>query len=109
MSETCYLGRDNAFAKQLVLDGTPLTPAEMAAITRVDLIYLGVSYSSSSFPTAFDWVSKASDATVVFKPGNIPTIPAGRDKEAEFIVYAPDYPDGIVWGHIDLKMIDLGV
>jgi len=107
--ETVYRGYRNVFAKKLQKAGEVLNLQQMQAITKVGIVYSGTLYASNTYPTAFDWISRASEGVVSFSLGIIPDLPVGRDKKAEIIVYAEDYAQGIVWGIIDLQVIDLGV
>ena len=107
--ETVYRGYRNVSAKKLKKAGKTLFPAQMTAITKVGVVYLGTLYDSTTYPDAFDWITRADEGIISFSLGVIPGIQIGRDKRAEIIVYAEDYVEGIVWGTLDIQVIDLGV
>ena len=102
-----YLGHKNSFARALHYGDLMLDAGQMAAITAVEVLYQGVRYSSIDYPEVFDWETRASESVIVFRLGLIPGIPVGRDRKAEIIIYAPDYVEGIVWGDVDIKVIDI--
>lgn len=105
--EKVYLTFENMISIQLKKSGTALTATEMASITSMAIVYNGVSYSSGSYPTAFDWTTLASTGVVVLKLGLIPFASTGIDRSAELIVYTSDYPGGIVWVTLGLNVLDI--
>lgn len=101
--ETVYIGYENAFRKQLTEDGSPI---KLFPITKVAVQLHGTLYDSDTHPDAFDFTSEAATGHIVFKLGLIDTLLiSGRDKKAELIVFAPDYPNGYVWCLLDIKTI----
>ena len=109
MAEIVYVGYNNALSLIVKIEEAVLTPAQMSAITKVGIVYNNVLYESTQYPGAFDTESRASEGVLVLRLGNIPNLPAGRDRETELILWANDYPNGIVWGTLDIKVVDLGV
>ncbi|MCK9506037.1 MAG: hypothetical protein M0Q95_17890 [Porticoccaceae bacterium] len=108
-TEEVYLGFGNMFPKQMLAEGAPLTTSHMQAITRVGIIYNKVLYTSANHPAAFDWATLANHGVVVFRLGVIP-LPPGRDRRTEVVLFAPSFfPNGVVWGTIDIKVTELGV
>lgn len=104
---TTYKDRDNTFAIQLVKNGVAFTSSEMQAITKVELLFKEVYYNSTDHPSAFDWTTRESEGVVIFSLGTISAIVAGRDKGSELIIYSSDYTDGVVWGLLDINVIEL--
>lgn len=104
MRETVYLGRNNTIELQLLEDSTALTTAQMQAITRMDLIYNGVTISSQENPSAFDWSTREDEAVVIISLGGL-EISIGMDLAADLIVYDAQNTDGIVWASFNLKVV----
>jgi len=96
--------RDNAEIVQLLEDGIAI---DLAAVTKVSVKFKGTFYDSTASPTAFDWT--IGSGKIKLQLGKIATIPAGTDNAAEITIYDPSNPNGIVWGTIRIKIIDLDV
>jgi hypothetical protein len=108
MTETVYAGYNNVLSFQIKEGDEVFSPAKMSAITKVGIVYLDALYHSTQFPNAFDADIRAAEGILNLRLGNLP-LPVGRDKEVELILWANDYPDGIVWGTFDIRVVDLGV
>jgi len=107
--KTVYKDRENAFSLQLKKTDengvlTVLTSAEMDAITKIEILFKETYYSSEDYATSFDWTTYKATGVVVFKLGLITTIPAGRDKQSELIIYDAANPEGIIWKLLDIKV-----
>ena len=104
---TVYFNKDNTFAVQLTRDGLAIAVSEMEAITKVELLLNGVLRSSAVFTSAFDWVTRKAESVIIFDLGGISGLSPGHDKTAELILYGANYPAGIVWTTLDIRVIDL--
>ena len=95
LSETVWLGHDNAIRWQLLEDGRPLGPARAEAITRVVLDLGPVAADSAVDPAAVSW----TDDIVTLRLGHLAGLDAlaGRRRSARLIVYSADEPGGVVW------------
>jgi hypothetical protein len=100
--ETVYIGHDGSIDLQLHANSQPIDAEQMRAITNIALVIKGQRYRASEHPQEFDWVTLAAEAVVQFKLGGLISTP-GTDLAAELIVYAPEYPNGIVWGTFSIK------
>lgn len=106
MTETIYTNRDNTFELLLKADGVAVNLAT-AEPTKIEILFLGNYYNSDEFPNAFDWTTQGASGIISFDLASITTLEAGRDKNAELIVYDGTNPDGIVWGTFDLLVKEL--
>lgn len=92
ITETVYLGRDNAIDLALAAGGADV---DLSSVTQVDIIDKGCvwSVSSTTSPAAFDW---ATDSTkLVLKLGD-ETIAPGT-YTVRLVIYDPTNTDGVVW------------
>jgi len=105
--ETIYVDRNNKFAKKLYLNNTALTSDQMDAISRVDIVFKGVTYDSATYAAAFDWTTEKANSYIIFALGEISVLPEGHDQKAELIVYTSEDTDGIIWDYIDLTVYDI--
>lgn len=106
---TVHKDRGNSFALQLKKTDengvlTVLTSAEMDAITKIEILFKETYYSSEEYGSSFDWSTLKAQGVVVFKLGLISTIPVGRDKRAELIIYDATNPAGLIWKELDIKV-----
>jgi len=92
---TVWIDRSNPVYIELIKNGTALTEEEMAMITKVELKYKDVYYSSADYPNAFDLTTGATDGKLIVKPGLLEW-EAGSDV-VELIVYDAANTAGIMW------------
>ena len=90
MSDTIYLGNDNAIEWQLTEDGTAVN---LASVSRMTLELAGLTIDSASHASVFDW--SGGDKVVVSLGQQ--AIPTGYHV-AQLTVYDASNPNGIVWG-----------
>lgn len=102
--ETIYLGRDNKFDKRLEADDVI---QNLSSVTKVGVLFNGNYYHSDNWPDAFDYATQAADGIITFDLASISSIAAGRDTEAEIIIYDATNPQGIIWDTFDLEIIAL--
>lgn len=102
LTETVYLGRDNAIELVLSADGAV---QDLTAVTQVDIVDSGCTWSVSSATSAsaFDWSSNPTGGVLKMSLGD-ETIPAGTYR-CKIVVYDPTNTDGVVWGEIRLAVI----
>jgi hypothetical protein len=81
-----------------------LTTLEMQAITNVGLVFEGVEYDDTTYPTAFDWATRETEGVVICKLGSVLTSPA-RDTKAEIIIYTATDTVGVIWSTIDIQVL----
>jgi hypothetical protein len=99
---TVWKDRANATSIQLLKNGTALTVEEMAAITKVGLIYKGTEYNSDDYPEAFDLSTEAATGSIVIKPGLLGW-EVGQDN-VEIVIYDAVNVEGIIWLQIKAKI-----
>lgn len=98
-SATFYVGRDNEFTVTILSDGAAF---DLAALTKVGIVFGGTEYDSDDYADAFDWTTGGT-GEISFYLGKISTITeAAVDSKAEIILYSNDSPNGIVWDTIHL-------
>ena len=107
MPEIQYIGRDNPLKFQLLEDGVAIGAAEMALITKAKVLYKGTYFSSEDYSTLFDWATEASDSHIIIRMGTMTGLEAGRDREAELIIYTGTFTRGIIWDKFDLQVVEL--
>ena len=90
-----WKGRANANKITLSNKGKTLTADEIGNISKIEIKYNDIYYSSSIYPGAFDMSTEADSGAILIKPGLLP-IPAGNDM-AELVVYDAGNQEGIVW------------
>jgi len=105
MTEYVYLDRNNPISFILKENGSAISSTVMSAISKVEIQYQGLSYTSASYTSSFDFTTYASTAKIIAYLGTI-GLPVGRDYEAELLIYSPTNPEGLVWDTIDLQVID---
>jgi len=101
--ETIYLGRNNKINLLLKTDDVV---QDLTAVTKMELLYKENYYDSDNFASAFDFATYATSGIVILDINDI-GLESGRDKNAELIVYDASNASGIIWGQIDLKVIQL--
>lgn len=100
--ETVYIGHDNTFRKCLYSGSSAV---DLSSVTKIELTINGTTYDSTSEPDAFDYTSEAATGHITFKLGAIASLStAVRDQVCELVVYSADYPNGYVWGTIDINV-----
>ena len=104
MAETFYLNKDNVSRLELRTGGAL---QDISTLTKVEIKISGVVYSSADHADAFDWTTEGSNGILHLALGKISNLVASRDKKAELILYDASNPNGIVWGTIDVKILDL--
>ena len=91
------------------IDNTVFSEAEMAAITKVEIKYIPSDGAASESTTStecvacFDWTTYAADRDLWIDIGSI-AFTAGRDREAELLIYTADYTEGHVVGLLDIQI-----
>ena len=102
---TIYEDRDNSFTLTLKKNGTTLTSAEMAAITKYEIRYSDTYYDSDTYASAF--VADNSDGTVIVYPYSFGLAASVKSGEVvEFIVYDATNTNGLVWDQFILIVKD---
>lgn len=96
--EKVYKGRDNSIKFQLDVNGVPLTATEIADITKVELYFGGTYYESD---TDFPMTKDGPNGSIELAVG---TLPEGKDKKTELIVYDSINTNGIVWTQFSLTI-----
>ena len=99
VSEIVYIARNNKIDLLFLANDVI---SDFTSITKIDLIAIddSITISSSSSPTAFDWVSNGKNGIVTLTLGN-ENVPEGT-YNFEVIVYDPSNINGIVWDSIKL-------
>lgn len=93
------------------VDNTPLTAAEITAITKIEVYYRSdtgatpETVDSTSYATGFDKTTYASRGEIMLKIGLVDFTP-GRDRQAELIIYNATYTGGRVIGLLDMQISD---
>ena len=93
---TVFIGHDNTLDWQLLEGHQPL-PAERAlAIARAQLVTEVVTVDSAVDPAL---VTGLGTDTLSWRLGQVPAFAdrAGETLAARLVVYAPDWPSGLVW------------
>lgn len=92
-TEVVYIGRNNEIVLELRENGAAV---DLEAITRV-IVDLGTfEIDSKTKPGAFDW--ETDTTKLVMRLGEVEGIENHKGlKTARLIVFANDYPDGLVW------------
>ena len=99
-----YKGHDNVFT---ILFEEDDVAQDLSAVTKVELLYKGVTYDSDTDPNSFDFTTDGSDGKVHFKLGIISDIETGTDSRSELVLYDPSNTNGIYWGYIGIKVTEL--
>lgn len=91
------------------IDNTALTAAEVAAITKIEVYYRSDSgatpetVDSVSYAAGFDKTTYAASGEILLKLGLV-DFTAGRDRQAEIIIYNATYTSGRVIGLLDMQV-----
>jgi len=93
--ETVYLDHDNVVDLQLLIDKQP---ADLSAVTKMELVFDEVVISSSDYPDVFDW--SEGNGIVHIKLYGVPI--ERKYYDARLIVYDGSTPHGIVWGVVPM-------
>lgn len=104
MAEIIWKGRDNSIDLLIKADGEIVTGLDVT-VTKIELKYKDIYYSSTDSPTSFDWASRGADGVIILKLGLL-SLPAGKDKKAELIIYDAVNTNGIVWGQFVLTVTE---
>ena len=99
-----YKGYDNTFTVRCLEDKVPV---DITAVTRATLLYKEVVIDSTTDPNSFDFDTYATDGDIVFKLGIISDIEVGRDSYAELVLYDAVNTEGIFWGYLAIKVMEL--
>ena len=105
-----YKNRDNPLYVRLSSvdeNGQTSYPDLAQSVSKIELLLGGVYYGSDRIPEAFDYATEGANGILCLRLGNIPNLPVVKDKAAEIIVYDGSHPDGIVWGAIPIKVVEL--
>jgi hypothetical protein len=103
-SEVIYLNRDNKFSLLLKLNDTAV---DLTTTTKVGILFQENYYHSDSWPDAFDYATQATAGIITFDLAAITSLTAGRDENAELIIYDNTNPEGIIWDTFDLWIKEL--
>jgi hypothetical protein len=103
-TETIYLNRDNKFS--LLLKSNDVVE-DLSTVTKVEILHLENYYNSDNFASAFDYSTRATGGIIIFDLASIASLEAGRDQNAELIIYDATNPEGIIWGTFDLDIKEL--
>lgn len=93
------------------VDNTALTAAEIAAITKIEIYYRSdtgatpETVDSTSYAAGFDKTTYAARGEIMLKIGLV-DFTAGRDRQAELIIYNATYTSGRVIGLLDMQISD---
>ena len=104
---TVYEDRNNTICLQLFKNGIKLTSTEMDAFTNASIIFDGTEYDYDTYNAAFDWATRKAEAVIIIALGEVLDAPA-RDTKAELILYTATDTLGVVWGTLDIKVVDVG-
>ena len=96
-----YRDRDNNFWVVFKLNGTILTPAEMAIITKIEIKHLGVYYNTTTHPTGF--TRDDANGKVKIKPYEL-DLPVSSDIVEVLVYDAVDNIHGKLWNAFEWKI-----
>ena len=90
------------------IDNKGFSAAQMAAITKVEVLYTPASgtaekIDSATYPAGFNWSTFAASHQLWMDIGLVAFTP-GRDRQAELIIYTSAWTAGRVVGLIDLQI-----
>lgn len=100
--EKHYTGYNNEVKVTLKVDGSAV---DISGATNAAIRFNGTTYDKTTYSTMFDYTTSGASGILILKPGS--TLPAGRDREAEIIIYDASNASGLVYGTIDLEVIDI--
>ena len=103
-TEIIYVGRDNKISLLLKADEVVV---DLTAVTKVGLLFQENYYHSDSWPNAFNYATRATGGIIILDLAAITSLEAGRDKNAELLIYDNTNADGIVWETFDLWIKEL--
>lgn len=91
-----YIGRDNTLDWQLTENHQVLPNDRALAISRALLVTEMVTLDSDTEP---DLVSGLGTETLSWRLGHVPELASlvGRTIQVRLVVFAPDWPQGLVW------------
>ena len=107
---TVYKNHDNILAVQLSSTneaGVVTHPDLTDSVSKIEILIKGVYYDSEDFAEAFDFQSEGDVGIVKLKLGVMTDIAVVKDAAAELITYDSANPEGIVWGTLPIKVIEL--
>jgi len=97
LTETVYLGHDNAIRLMLLEDGTPFGDKYPTVTPDRFVVTFGRNtVDSDQRPGAFRWI--AEESTLEISLGPVVT-EEYAPTSAQLVVYAAPWPNGIVWVH----------
>ena len=106
-----YKGRDNTISIQLAStdeNGVVTHPDLVtSSVSTVELLIKGVFYSSDNYADAFDFTTEGAEGIITMKLGIIEELAVTKDSLAEIITYDPSHVEGLVWGTIPIRIIEL--
>lgn len=97
-----YKGYDNIETIQLLNAGSPV---DLSSVTEMSIKFRGTLYDSTTYTSAFDW--SLGSGRVDLKLGSIAVIDTGTDSRAELVVVDASNPNGVVWGTIPVRVLDM--
>ena len=97
LTETVYLGHDNAIRLMLLEDGAPFADKYPTVTPDRFVVTFGhTTVDSDQRPGAFRWLAEESTLEI----GLGPVVPEEcAPTNAQLVVYAGPWPNGIVWVH----------
>ena len=106
ITETVYIGRGNKISlllKAREVDSADATDQDISATTKMELKVGGLTISSASTPSAFDWTTDGADGILNLDIGTISGLKKGLFR-ARLTVYDLTYPNGWVWDEFMLNV-----
>jgi len=103
-----WQGRNNHLLIEVTLNGSKLTPTEMAAITKAEVNFNGQIVDSTICAGCFDWTTYAAQSKVLVDLGaaNFDLTTTDRDKDTIFLLYSSSWTYGLVGGTFYMKVKD---
>jgi uncharacterized phiE125 gp8 family phage protein len=98
--EHVYLGKDNAINLTLKSDGVAV---DLASVTRMTLTMGTVTVDSDTSAGAFDW--SGGNGSLVLSLGGVSSLIEGI-YDAELAIYDPSNEEGLIWGTIEIEVVD---
>ena len=106
ITETVYIGRSNKISllmKAREVDSADATEQDISATTKMELKVGGVTISSASSSSAFDWTTDGADGILYLDIGRVSGLKKGLFR-ARLTVYDLTYPYGWVWDEFMLNV-----